>query len=300
MTDFSSSSNSPQVAPHVLIVDDDREIRDLLSQFLQKHGYQASTVADGTAMQQALEDSTYDLIVLDLMLPGDDGLTLCRQLRTNSAVPIIMLTAVGEDMDRIIGLEMGADDYVTKPFNPRELLARIKAVLRRNDLLQQQLTQQQHQPNFGQSYPVQPQDAAIPHSPEMAPPPCFQFEGWILDVGKRELRTRPPQSGPSANDSPHSSSGTLVSLTAGEFDLLLAFVEHPQRVLSRDQLLDYTKGYGAMSFDRSIDVQLSRLRRKIEDNPKAPVLIKTIRGGGYMFTPTVARTAPFEQGNLHR
>ena len=260
----------------ILIVDDDREIRDLLSQFLQKHGYQAHTVADGHAMQSQLAQATYDLIVLDLMLPGEDGLTLCRQLRTRSTIPIIMLTAVGEDMDRILGLEMGADDYVTKPFNPRELLARIKAVLRRHDYAQADL--QSNAP-----------DVSIA-SDRLAPAPCFQFENWVLDVGKRELRTCPS---PGGSDRPQSIPlGTLVSLTAGEFDLLLAFVEHPQRVLSRDQLLDHTKGHGAMNFDRSIDVQLSRLRRKIEDNPKAPQLIKTVRGGGYLFTPTVTRIIP--------
>ena len=254
--------------PRILIVDDDSEIRDLLSQFLQKHGYQVDAAADGQAMHQQLGGSAYDLIVLDLMLPGDDGLTLCRQLRASSTIPIIMLTAVDEDMDRIIGLEMGADDYVTKPFNPRELLARMKAVLRRTEYAQ----------------------AAL-HTPETAttlgglPVVRFQFEGWQLDVSKRELRTYT-----AADSEP----GTLVSLTAGEFDLLLAFVEHPQRVLSRDQLLEYTKGYTAMNFDRSIDVQLSRLRRKIEPNPKDPTLIKTVRGGGYMFTPTVEclRTQP--------
>ena len=250
--------------PHILIVDDDREIRALLSTFLQKHGYTATTAADGTDMQQQLTRQSYDLVVLDLMLPGEDGLSLCRRLRANSTIPIIMLTAVDEDMDRIIGLEMGADDYVTKPFNPRELLARIKAVLRRTDLRRTDNAQ------------------ATRSAPRLQAPRTikFAFEEWILDVGRRELRT----SGPDKN-----TKGTLVSLTAGEFDLLLAFAEHPQRVLTRDQLLDYTKGYGATTFDRSIDVQLSRLRRKIEPNPKEPTLIKTVRGGGYLFTATVVR-----------
>ncbi|MDA0267455.1 MAG: response regulator [Cyanobacteria bacterium] len=246
--------------PHILIVDDDLEIRDLLSTFLQKHGYPVTAVADGIEMHQQLATHPYDLMVLDVMLPGEDGLTLCRQLRASSTLPIIMLTAVDEDMDRIIGLEMGADDYVTKPFNPRELLARIKAVLRRFD--------------YGQSAAISPSAPGLGTAQ-------FGFESWLLDVGRRELRAVGPTSDPQG--------GTLVSLTAGEFDLLLAFVEHPQRVLTRDQLLEQTKGYGAVGFDRSIDVQLSRLRRKIEPNPKEPILIKTVRGGGYLFTPTVHR-----------
>lgn len=232
--------------PHILVVDDDREIRELLSQFLRKHGYGVTVAADGVEMQRLLAEQTFALIVLDIMLPGEDGLSLCRYLRATSTVPIIMLTAVDEDMDRIIGLEMGADDYVTKPFNPRELLARIKAVLRRVE--------------YGG---IKSLTARI-----------FCFGDWVLDLGKRELRTL---------------AGTLVSLTAGEFDLLVAFVEHPQRVLSREQLLDYTKGYGASPVDRSIDVQLSRLRRKIEPNPKEPTVVKTVRGGGYLFTLRVNR-----------
>jgi two-component system OmpR family response regulator len=227
-------------SPHVLIVDDDREIRDLLSRFLTRHGLRVDSVADGRAMFQRLETGRFDLVVLDLMLPGDDGLTLCRRLRVTSNLPVIMLTAVGEDTDRVVGLEMGADDYVTKPFSPRELLARIKAVLRRAS----------HPPAAG----------------------GLTFAGWKLDPARRQL---------------HDPAKRLVALTSGEFDLLLAFVERPQRVLSRDQLLDLTKGRDALPFDRSIDVQLSRLRRKIEADPKAPELIKTVRGGGYMFTPEV-------------
>lgn len=240
--------------PLILIVDDDREIRELLSDFLQKHGFQTAIAADGSQMQQVLSGQEIDLIVLDLMLPGEDGLSLCRNLRANSTIPIIMLTAVNEDMDRIIGLEMGADDYITKPFNPRELLARIKAVLRREAFAKQS------------------------HESEQAH--CLYFEQWRLDLIRRELRAGTTDTDP----------GTLISLTAGEFDLLVAFAEHPHQVLSRDQLLDRTKGYGAMPYDRSIDVQLSRLRRKIEPNPKEPTVIKTVRGGGYMFTPIVVRS----------
>jgi len=260
----------PMTGPRILIVDDDRDIRELLSQFLLKHGYASDTAADGDELYRALALADYDLVVLDVMLPGDDGFTLCRQLRARSPLPIIMLTAIDEDTDRIVGLEMGADDYVTKPFNPRELLARIKAVLRRAE------------------YARAAADGLLAELSEQADETrsrCFYFNGWLLDMGRRELRTQSPASDLSTSDA-----GVLVSLTAGEFELLLAFVEHPQRVLSRDQLLDYTKGEESGGFDRSIDVQLSRLRRKIEPNPKEPSLIKTVRGGGYMFTATVTKT----------
>jgi two-component system OmpR family response regulator len=232
---------------HVLIVDDDREIRDLLGRFLRKHGYRVDSAADGRAMMRLLEAGRFDLIVLDLMLPGEDGLSLCRRLRVASQIPIIMLTAIGEETDRIVGLEMGADDYLPKPFNPRELLARVKAVLRRSG---------------GARLAQEDADEVL------------VFEGWRLDRGTRELR---------------SPDDVLVPLTAGEFDLLAAFVEHPRRVLSRDQLLDLTKGRSAAAFDRSVDVQLSRLRRKIEADPKEPTIIKTVRGGGYILACEVVR-----------
>jgi two-component system OmpR family response regulator len=235
-------------APHLLIVDDDREIRDLLSRFLVKHGYRVDAAADGRAMDRLLANGRFDLVVLDIMLPGEDGLALCRRLRVESRIPIIMLTALSEDTERIIGLEMGADDYLAKPFNPRELLARIKAVLRRAG------------GRAGQ--PAEPAGAVL------------GFAGWRLDAARRELT---------------SPDGVRVELTAGEFDLLLAFVEHPRRVLSRDQLLDLTKGRMAQPFDRAIDVQLSRLRRKIEADPKNPEIIKTVRAGGYIFTHPVER-----------
>jgi len=240
---------APTESKHLLIVDDDREIRDLASRFLQKHGYRITTAKDGRAMKAALTDWRIDLIVLDLMLPGEDGLMLCRDLRTRSKVPIIMLTAMGEEMDRIVGLEMGADDYMAKPFNPRELLARIKAVLRRTE-----------------------QDAIAKTDSGVA---VYSFAGWKLNVGRRQLKS------PAAE---------IIELSAGEFDLLLSFVEHPQRVLSRDQLLDFTHGRMASPFDRSVDVQVSRLRRKIESNPKEPDLIKTVRSGGYVFATTVEQS----------
>ena len=230
----------------ILIVDDDREIRSLLADYLSKHDYRVDSAKDGTEMMDKLSNGHYDLVVLDLMLPGEDGLSLCRRLRAESSLPVIMLTAMGEETDRIIGLEMGADDYLTKPFNPRELLARIKAVLRR--LKGQMMT------------PINQQENEL------------YFEGWRLDLAKREL---------------YNTEGVLISLTAGEFELLAALAQRPQRVLSRDQLLDITKGREALPYDRSIDVQLSRLRRKIERDPKNPTLIKTVRSGGYLFTAEV-------------
>ena len=241
-------------SPHLLIVDDDREIRDLLSRFLRKHGFRVSLAVDGREMRKALEDRAIDLIVLDLMLPGEDGLALCRRLRTESSVPVIMLTAMGEEIDRIVGLEMGADDYLAKPFNPRELAARIRAVLRRS--------------RAGNS-----RAAVAPPAPGAeAKGSIVRFDGWQLDLNKREL---------------FSPEGVLVPLSAGEFALLVTFVQHPQRVLSRDQLLDFARGRDAQPFDRAIDVQVSRLRRKIDDDPREPALIKTVRGGGYLFAPKV-------------
>ncbi len=235
--------------PHLLVVDDDREIRSLISQFLTRHGFRVTAARDGAEMARVLESARVDLIVLDLMLPGEDGLSLCRRLRAQpgTPTPIIMLTAMGDEADRIVGLEMGADDYLAKPFSPRELLARIKAVLRRAGAAPQ--------PVGGGG------DGKT-----------LRFDGWTLNLAKREL---------------HSPDGVLVQLSAGEYDLLVAFAEHPQRVLTRDQLLDLARGRAAVPFDRSIDVQVSRLRRKIEPDPADPTVIRTVRGGGYLFTPAV-------------
>lgn len=236
-----------KAAPHLLIVDDDRELCALLSKFLSRQGYRVSVAHDGKAMMPILEASRVDLVVLDLMLPGEDGLALCRRLRSTSTLPIIMLTAMGDEVDRIIGLEMGADDYLAKVANPRELLARIRAVLRR---------------------------AGAPDTGTLAEKNCvLQFAGWRLDVAQRQL---------------FSPNNALVSLRAGEFDLLLSLAERPQRVLTRDQLLDLSRGRTASHFDRSIDVQISRLRRKIEVDPKTPTLIKTVRNGGYILAAAVA------------
>ena len=234
--------------PHLLVVDDHQEIQDLLARFMTKHGFRVSTAGDGREMRRVLEKAAIDLIVLDLMLPGEDGLTLCRELRAKSNIPIVMLTAMGEETDRIVGLEMGADDYIPKPFNPRELLARVKAVLRRT----------QNLPETGQ-----PPESGI-----------VRFGTWTFDTSKRELQ---------------SADGVAVPLSTGEFSLLMTFVEHPGRVLTRDQLLDLTHGRASVPFDRSIDTQVSRLCRKIEKDSKDPQIIKTVWGGGYVFTPSVER-----------
>jgi two-component system OmpR family response regulator len=238
---------------HLLVVDDDREIRELLARFLDKHGLRVTTAQDGVEMERALAAHAIDLVVLDLMMPGEDGLSLTRRLRAQgSRLPIVMLTAMGEDTDRIVGLEMGADDYLPKPFNPRELLARVKAVLRR----------------------AQPDPQSLAEAAAGGNGRRYRFHGWQLDVATRDLTN---------------AEGVVMTLSAGEFDLLLAFVEHPRRVLSRDQLLDLARGRQAIPFDRSIDIQVSRLRRKLGDEAKDPQLIKTVRGGGYLFTAEVIR-----------
>lgn len=235
-------------APHILIVDDHAEIRDLLGRFLRRHGFRATGVPDGQGMRGTLATAMVDLVVLDLMLPGESGLHLCREIRSTSSLPVIMLTAMGEETDRIVGLEVGADDYVPKPFNARELLARIRAVLRRTA-----------------ASPA----ASGPRGHTLA------FAGWALDLVRRELT---------------SPAGIVVDLTSGEYDLLLAFVEHPQTVLSRERLLELSHNRVFTSYDRSIDVQISRLRRKLEDDARPDPLLKTVRGVGYMLTVPVARS----------
>lgn len=230
---------------YILVVDDDIEIRELLAHFLRGHGFRVSVAADGLELFKALNLEEPDLIVLDLMLPGEDGLSLCRRLSADHSIPIIMLTAVAEEADRIVGLEMGADDYLTKPFNPRELLARIRAVLRR----------------------ASPADGASRGQ-------RVSFDGWELDFGRRELKR---------------ADNTLVPLSAGEYRLLQVLAEHPQQVLNRDFLLERTHGRDSGPYDRSVDIQLSRLRRKIEVDPREPEIIKTVRGGGYVFSVPVVR-----------
>ncbi len=235
--------------PHLLLVDDDEDILSLLTTFFRKHAHSVAVAKDGTAMFAAIAAQPVDLVILDVMLQDEDGFSVCRRLRAMSRVPVIMLTAMADYTDRVVGLEIGADDYLTKPFDPRELLARVKAVLRRTA-----------------------ETAVTPIASETRPTLCFS--GWRLDVARRELR---------------SDDNALVLLSGGEFDLLLAFTEHPQRVLTRDQLLDFARGLSHAAYDRSIDVQVSRLRYKLEDDPKNPAIIRTVRNGGYIFTPSVSR-----------
>jgi two-component system OmpR family response regulator len=232
---------------HILVVDDDPQIRLLVSRFLQRHGYQVTGAPDGGVMMDVLARTTIDLVVLDLMLPGRSGVELCREVRRSSQVPIVMLTARSEESDRIVGLEGGADDYVTKPFSPRELLARIRAVLRRSRTAR---------------------NIADTRRSE-----TVMFDGWTMDLRRRELQ---------------SPSGTLIDLSTGEFDLLVAFVEHANRVLSREVLMQFAKTRNSGDpFDRTIDVQISRLRRKLEAVTSGGQLIKTVRGSGYIFASDV-------------
>jgi two-component system OmpR family response regulator len=234
--------------PHIMVVDDDREIRDLLARFLERHRIRVTAVRDGREARRAWTNGHFQLVVLDLMLPGETGLDLARWMRSQSDIPIVMLTAMGEETDRIIGLELGADDYMPKPFNPRELLARIRAVLRRAG------------------------DAGDRRTDPTAR--ALLFNGWTLEPGRRRLLN--PE-------------GAEVALTGGEYDLLLALVERANRVLTRDMLLDLLRGRQAGPFDRAIDVAVSRLRRKLEDDGRNAQLIKTVRGGGYVLAATVER-----------
>lgn len=226
--------------PHILVVDDHRDIRDALAKYLARSGYRVSQADSAAAARKIMRDASIDLCVLDIMMPGEDGLSLTRDLRSQGNLPIILLTAVAEETDRIVGLEMGADDYLTKPFNPRELLARIKAVLRRAQ--------------------------ALPPQPSGQPPGRLKIGPWLIDPAAQEAA---------------SITGEPLALSTAEFRLLHALITHPQRVLTRDQLLDLTQGRSALPFDRSIDNLVSRLRRKIEPDPKNPTLIKTHWGGGY-------------------
>ncbi len=241
-------------APFLLFIDDDLEIGELTSRFLTQHGMRVQTAANSDQAFQIMAQNQVDLIVMDIMMPGEDGLELTRRLRgRGNLTPIIFLTALGEDTDRIVGLEIGADDYLAKPFNPRELLARIKAVLRRS-----------HEPK------ANTEPSGLPSSDYPGMARCFA--GWTLSLATRDLI---------------SPDGIVVILSAGEFDMLKALIDHPRRILSRDQLLDLARGRNAIPFDRSIDIQISRLRRKLNDDAKEPQLIKTVRGGGYLFTPSV-------------
>ncbi|EIC21857.1 response regulator [Thiorhodovibrio frisius] len=235
----------PRIAEkaRVLVVDDDQGLRDLLLDYLKREGFEVAGVEDGEQMFRWLDTESADIIILDLMLPGEDGLSLARRLRQSHSTPIIMLSARGDDVDRIVGLEVGADDYLSKPFNPRELLARIRAVLRR------------HSP--------------AAEEPQATPGDSRSFGPYQLNIPMRQLER----------------AGEPISLTPGEFDLLRVFCEHPNRLLDRDRLLDLLKGYERNPFDRSIDVQVARLRAKIEHEKKNPRYIRTVWGRGYIFTP---------------
>ena len=230
-------------APHILVVDDDTGIRDLLSEYLSQQGYRVDTARDGREMDERLARAKPALVVMDLMLPGDDGLTLTRRIKSTLGCPVIMLSARGEEIDRIVGLEVGADDYLPKPFNPRELLARIRAVLRRG---------------------VEATANARTNAPRIS-----RFGDFELDLDAQRLAR----------------GGEEIALTRAEFALLQVFVEHPNRVLSRDQIMDWLKGYERDPFDRSIDVRVTRLRRKLEPDPANPIYIRTVWGQGYLFNP---------------
>lgn len=236
----------------ILVVDDDADIRALLSDFLEQHGFAVTAVADGAAMDHAIAAQDFDIAVLDVMMPGEDGLSILRRLAARGGLPVIMLSAIGSDIDRIVGLEMGAEDYLPKPCNPRELLARVRTVLRRH--------RRQAEHDAQASAPIGNR---------------LRFAGWMVDMGVR-LLVDPDN--------------VVVTLTDGEFRLLRAFIEHPRRVLNRDQLLDWSAGNDSESYDRAIDVQVSRLRRKLERGGRrdgADELIRTIRNEGYMFTAQV-------------
>ncbi len=242
-------SENTDIRPHILIVDDHREIRDAVRRYLEKNGFRATAARDAGEMDARLAAGRFDLIVLDVMMPGEDGLSVCRRLSAGGDTPILMLTALGEETDRIVGLEIGADDYLPKPFNPRELLARIKAILRRR---------RRAEPVAGSLSGQK-----------------VKFADWVLDTDRRLLT--------------HVGNGREQALTTAEFKLLTAFLERPRFVLSRDQLLDLTSGREAQVFDRTIDNQVSRLRRKIEPDPAKPVIITTVRGGGYSLNADVER-----------
>lgn len=234
--------------PRVLIVDDDPDLRDLLSEYLAANGLTVAAAGDGAAMRQAMARQMPDVVVLDLMLPGEDGLSLARELRARSEVGILMLSARGEEMDRVIGLEVGADDYVAKPFSPRELLARVRALLRRTR-------------------------AATTAATPVAIPERYCFGPFALDIAAHRLLR----------------DGLEVHITTAEFELLRVFVERPNRVLNRDDIIDLLKGYDRDPFDRTVDIRVTRLRRRIEANPSHPTYIRTVRGEGYLFTPLGAQ-----------
>lgn len=247
-TDDATGNRAPATGTSILVVDDDAQIRHLVAKLLRENGFRVVTARDAREFREAVADGGLDLVILDLMLPGTNGFELCKELRRTSLLPIIMLSARGTETDRVVGLEVGADDYIAKPFGARELIARINAVLRRSD---------------GRATAL---DTSRKH--------VLVFEEWTLDTRRRELQNP---------------AGIVIDLSTGEYDMLLSFLEAPQRVLTRDQLMDAAKNKTANGYDRAIDVQVSRLRRKIDTNEDGQAMIKTIRGSGYMFVHAVER-----------
>ena len=247
----------------LLVVDDNPDIRESLTQYLEKNGFAVDQAADAAQARQQLEEKSYQLIILDIMMPGEDGLSLCRFIHESIKTPIILLTAMGEETDRIVGLELGADDYLTKPFNPRELLARIKAIFRRAALIEESAT-------------------AVSNNQSTEPEPeTYYFGDWVLDVNQQLLS--PKTETETETKTEKDNNKATQTLSTGEFRLLMAFLQQPKRILSRDQLLDIVSNRSLAAFDRSIDNQISRLRKKIEADPKQPKYIKTVWGGGYNF-----------------
>jgi two-component system, OmpR family, response regulator len=236
---------------HILVVDDDPRIRQMLTRYFEQEGYRVSAAADGAAMRAQLSAKPIDVILLDVVMPGEDGLTIAREIRAKSDVGIIMLTGRDEVLDRVVGLEVGADDYIAKPFHLREVLARVKSVVRRR----------------------KPASSPTVRN-EKSGEDVIRFDGWVLDTARRRLV---------------SPSGEDVALTSGEFDLLAALAKHPGRVFSRETLMEHTRGHGLKTFDRSIDAQIARLRKKIERDPKNPAIVKSVRAVGYVFTAKVDR-----------
>ena len=246
----------------LLVVDDDPALRELLERYLTEQDYSVSSVEDAITMDAYLAEHNVDLIILDLMLPGEDGLSIAKRLQvSNPSIPILMLSARGDEIDRVVGLEMGADDYLAKPFSPRELVARIRAILRRET--RRELNRESYHEEYNQNL----QNGI--KSPESSEHTIYSFEDFKLDITTHQFTRRDEE----------------ISLTSGEFELLKVFIEHPNRVLSRDTLVDLLKGFDRSPFDRSVDVRVTRLRRKIESDPANPHFIKTIWGTGYMFTP---------------
>ncbi|MCG5481242.1 response regulator [Sinorhizobium alkalisoli] len=241
--------NSQKSPEHILVVDDDPRIRQMLARYFEDEGYRVSLAGDGGEMRNCLETQMIDIILLDLVLPGEDGLALARDIRARSDLPIIMLTGRNDVVDRIVGLEIGADDYIAKPFHLREVLARLRSALRRR----------------------QPPAAPVRSDPQSE---IYSFQGWRLDVGRRQLL---------------SDDGEEIPLTTGEFDMLCVLVKHAGRVLQRELLMDLTRGRNLEAFDRTIDAQIARLRRKIEQDPSNPALIKSVRGVGYVFSARTSR-----------